>query len=159
MRIITITMLSLLSTTIQAKDTNLDVRANVEGGCTYTLSTDKVNFNSADYEPTDDTLGGKSKIIDLSVNCSNGIRYKVQTKDLNTNTNNPFFELKHVEEDNNSKFTYSVTSGGNNVYALPISRISSGKPIVHELNVSVSRSSYNPEAGDYAGGFELVFTH
>lgn len=159
MRIITIAMLALLTTSAQANQSNLDVKANIESGCSFNVSSDRVNFNTEDYTITADTLGGKGKDLKLNVNCSNGISYSIKAKDIDNNNNTTYFNLNHNDETNTSKFNYTVTSNGNNVFSSPIRQTSAGLYKTFPLRVSIARSSYNPSAGDYTGGFELVFTY
>lgn len=159
MRIITIAMLALLTTSAQANQSNLDVLANIEAGCAFSLSDDRVNFNSADYTPTSDPFGGKYKEITLSINCSKNTWYKVTASDIDKNNNSFTFNLNNIDLSNNSKLNYQVTRNGNLLAKLPINQMSAGKVVNVPLQISVDRSPYNPSAGDYTGGFELVFTY
>lgn len=157
MRIITIAMLALLTTSAQANQSNINVNANIEAGCKFTLSDDKVNFNSADYPVKNDILAEKYKNIDLKINCSKSVRYSFTSKDLNSDTKTQYYLMTNNIEDG-SKFNYSITTGGNPLFT-GRTGTSVGKEVAYELRVSIAPSPYNPSSGDYTGGFELVFTY
>jgi hypothetical protein len=157
MKIITIATLALFSTLAQANQSNIDVKANIEAGCKFTLSDDKVNFNSADYPVRNDALSGKFKNIDLRINCSKNIKYSFISKDLNSETKTQYYLLTNNLEDG-SKFNYSITTSGSPLFT-GRTATSAGKEVAYELRVSIAPSPYNPSTGDYSGSFELVFTY
>lgn len=63
MKIITMTTLAIFSTIAQANQSDIDLKANIEAGCKFTLSDDKVNFNSADYQVRNDILQESIKTL------------------------------------------------------------------------------------------------
>lgn len=157
MKIITITTLAIFSTIAQANQSDIDLKANIEAGCKFTLSDDRVNFNSADYQVRNDILAGKYKNIDLKINCSKGVRYSFTSKDLNSESKTQYYLMTNNIEDG-SKFNYSITTGGNPLFT-GRTGTSGGKEVAYELRVTIAPSPYNPSAGDYSGSFELVFTY
>lgn len=160
MKKILITAISLSAIFAQANNSNnLDVRANIESGCTFSTDKDKINFSSQDYTPTNDTLGGKSKDLELTINCSKGTRYTITTRDIDTANKDTSFIMKHVDENNPSIFKYQITNQGTLIARLPISQVSGGLVKKFNLSIGINRNSYNPSAGDYIGGFDLVFTY
>lgn len=157
MKIITIATFAFLTTIANANQSNIDVAANVEAGCKFTLSDDIVNFNSEDYPTKNDALGGKYKDINLKINCSKGVRYSFSSKDLDKTTSSYYYLMKN-NLDNNSKFNYSININGSLLHTGKAAT-SGGKEVQYDLRVSIASSPYNPSGGDYLGGFELVFTY